>query len=108
MQMTIPVEVKSRRRPASPLIIYVLDLGAYCLLVEDTLKQRPPYGLLHYADATFKIPYNEVLRSEVLATAEAIRSARTLVDVHRQHDEPARCQGCGYRHGCGAEALVGD
>ena len=32
---TIPVEVKSRRRPAVPYEGHVLQLGAYCLLVEE-------------------------------------------------------------------------
>ena len=107
-QMTIPVEVKSRGRPPAPLDGHILQLGAYCLLVEDTFKQRPPYGLLHYSDATFKIPYNENLRRQVLSVAKEIRRARTMPDVPRQHDEPRRCQGCGYRHGCGAESMVRD
>ena len=101
--VTIPVEVKSRQRPPSTPDNHILQLATYCLLVEDTTKQRPPYGLLHYADATLKIAFTDALRREVLATADAIRAARTADDVHRQHDDPARCRGCGYRHACGEE-----
>ena len=105
-QITVPVEVKSRNRPARPLDGHVLQLGAYCLLVEDRYKTQPPYGLLHYADSTLRIPFDGPLRCAVLDTADDIRRARSAPDVRRQHDEPARCRGCGYRHACGDEALV--
>jgi CRISPR-associated exonuclease Cas4 len=70
-------------------------------LVEDVHKTRPPHGLLHYADATLQIAYTDALRRQVLATAEAIRQARHAPDVHRNHNDAARCRGCGYAHACG-------
>lgn len=101
-QMTlVPVEVKSRRRPAITPDGHILQLATYCLLVEDVHKMRPAYGLLHYADATLQIPYTDDLRRTVLEIAEAIRRARTAPDLHRDHDDPARCRGCGYAHACG-------
>lgn len=102
----IPVEVKSRKRPPAPYDSHVMQLGAYCLIVEDIYKERPPYGLLHYADDTLKIPFSNALRSQVLTSAEAIRRNRQATDVARQHRDAGRCQGCGYRHGCGKEALA--
>jgi CRISPR-associated exonuclease Cas4 len=105
----IPVEVKSGRQPqtadAQPAAGHVLQLGAYCLLVEDIHQQRPAYGLLRYADVTLKIPFTDALRREVLDTAEAIRRARRAPDVPRSHQEPARCRACGYRDACGDQAL---
>ena len=101
-----PMEVKSRKAPRRPYASHVLQLATYCLLVEDHFKARPPYGLLRYADATFKIPFTNDLRREVLRSADAIRRARTASDVHRQHSDPARCRGCGYREACG-EAVRG-
>jgi CRISPR-associated exonuclease Cas4 len=105
-ELTIPVEVKSGKRPQIPHAGHVLQLAAYCLLVEDTLGSRPPYGLLHYADATLRIPYTDDLRRQVLETAAAIRSARRASDLRRDHDDPARCVRCGYRHACGGDALA--
>jgi CRISPR-associated exonuclease Cas4 len=101
-QMTlVPVEVKSRRRPSVTPDSHILQLATYCLLVEDVHKVRPAHGLLHYADATLQIPYTDDLRRRVLEIAEAIRRARSAPDVHRDHNDPARCRGCGYAHGCG-------
>lgn len=102
----VPVEVKSRKRPLEPYDSHIMQLGAYCLLIEDNFKERPPYGLIHYADDTVEIPFNNKLRGQVLRAAEEIRRNRKASNVPRQHDDPGRCQGCGYRHGCGDEALV--
>jgi CRISPR-associated exonuclease Cas4 len=96
----VPVEVKSRTQPTVTPAGHILQLAAYCLLVEETQKMRPPYGLLHYADATLQIAYTDALRQAVLDAAQAIRQARTAADVHRDHDDPARCRNCGYRHAC--------
>lgn len=102
----IPVEVKSRSSPPEPYESHVMQLGAYCLIVEDVFKQRPPYGLLRYADQTFKIPFTTGLRTQVIEAANAIRGHRLAASVQRQHRDPGRCQGCGYRQGCGHESLV--
>jgi len=102
---SVPVEVKSRRRPSAPYASHILQLATYCLLVEDVLKVRPPYGLLRYADATLRIPYTDELRAQVLGIADAIRSARSAENLKRDHQDATRCRHCGYRRACGAEAL---
>ncbi len=103
----VPVEVKSRRRPAEAYASHILQLATYCLLVEDVLKVRPPYGLLRYADATLRIAYSDELRGQVLEAADGIRSARSAPDVARDHQEITRCRHCGYRRACGSQALTG-
>lgn len=104
--VTVPVEVKSRTRPAAPYASHVLQLMTYCLLVEDQLGARPPYGLLRYADVTLRIAYTDDLRQQVLDAADAIRAARRSIAVHRQHDDSNRCRACGYQSACGDEALT--
>ena len=101
----VPVEVKSRARPAQPYASHILQLATYCLLVEENFEAAPPYGLLRYADATLQIPYTDELRRRVLDTAAEIRQARRAPDVRRSHSEPQRCTACGYRSACGPEAL---
>ena len=100
-----PVEVKSRRAPGQPPLGHVLQLMAYCLLVEETYRQRPPHGVLRYADASFTIPYTDDLRAQVLHALDAIRQGRRQPDMPRSHDDPWRCRACGYRSACGDEAL---
>jgi CRISPR-associated exonuclease Cas4 len=101
----IPVEVKSGKRPAAPHHGHILQLAVYCILVEEHYGVTPAHGLLHYADATLRIPFTEALRAEVLAAATAIQQAHGARNIRRSHDEIARCRACGYRHACGREAL---
>jgi len=97
---TIPVEVKSSRRPATPYRSHLLQLAAYCLLLEDTQRRRPPYGLLSYQDATLRVDNTSWLRVELLKTLSQMERLRWRGDAARSHDEPARCRSCGYRHDC--------
>ncbi len=102
----IPVEVKSAPAPPEPYPGHILQLAAYCLLVEDVHRVRPPYGILHYRDRTLRIPFTDALRQQVLDTAAALRAARRAPEVHRSHQDPARCRACGYRRACGDQALT--
>jgi CRISPR-associated exonuclease Cas4 len=107
----IPVEVKSARAPSMPYDSHVFQLAAYCLLVERTYGQRPPYGLLRYRDKTFAIDYTPAMEQELLDLLEQMRSdsgkpasraksARQKEGLARSHEEPARCARCGYRQVC--------
>jgi CRISPR-associated exonuclease Cas4 len=108
----IPVEVKSSAAPPQPYPSHVLQLAAYCLLVEESEGRAPPHGLIKYADAVFEVAYTPAVRRELLGTLEAMRrwrsqSARqgTSGGAPRSHDEAPRCAGCGYRGMCD-QALV--
>ena len=96
----IPVEVKSGAAPEQPYAAHVLQLAAYCLLVEEQEGRAPPHGILKYGDRAFEIDYTPRLRAELLHALEALRRDRHARDVDRNHHQPARCQGCGYRDHC--------
>ncbi len=96
----IPVEVKSMWAPREPYDSHRLQLGAYCLLVERSLGQRPPYGLLRYRNRTFRIPYTTSFEDEVIGILEDIRDHKDMEEVCRSHEHPNRCARCGYRNRC--------
>lgn len=103
----IPVEVKSTRlRGAEPYDSHKLQLAAYCLLVEEDTGRRPPYGILHYADASVRLPYSGSLRAELLDTLKLMRAGLDARSLDRSHDEHLRCERCGFHHACGSQALV--
>ena len=99
-RQTIPVEVKPGRRASSPYDSDVMQLAAYCLLVERDLGRRPTYGLLRYEGRTFRIPYDRRLRRALLGTLQAMAGDLAKGDVARSHDEPVRCRFCGFRSQC--------
>jgi len=96
----IPVEVKSSRAPAQPYPSHVLQMAAYCLLVEECYRRRPPYGIVRYADRSFEVDYTPALERELLATVDCMRADLADGDARRSHDEPHRCLTCGYRQQC--------
>ena len=54
--MKIPVEVKTGRKPKAPFFSHVLQIGAYCLLSEETFGTKPTHGLIRYGfDIAFSI-----------------------------------------------------
>ncbi|MBN1483491.1 MAG: CRISPR-associated protein Cas4 [Chloroflexia bacterium] len=101
----IPVECKPSRRSCQPYEADILQLAAYCLLVEENYG-APPYGLLCYRDYTFEIPYDQSLRQDLLFVLQEMRQAVAGDEVWRSHDEPARCVGCSMREHCGDESLL--
>jgi CRISPR-associated exonuclease Cas4 len=96
----VPVEVKSGPAPDQPYPGHVQQLVAYCLLVEKQEGHAPPYGIIKYDDRSFEVDYTPALRSELLRTLDAMRHDLRARDLDRNHDEPSRCAGCGYREQC--------
>ncbi len=105
-QAVIPVEAKPSRRAGRPYEGDVLQLAAYCLLVEETYRRRPPHGLLVYEGRTWEIPFDSALRQRLLDTLAEMRADRERDAVARSHNQPARCAACGMRGQCGEEALA--
>jgi CRISPR-associated exonuclease Cas4 len=101
----IPVEVKSANAPNIPYLGHLLQLAAYCLLVEENTGWSPPHGLLKYADALYEVDFTPELRRELLDTLTEMRQARLAQNVNRSHSQPNKCTACGYRYICD-ETLV--
>ncbi len=96
----IPVEVKSGRTPEAPYDSHIFQVAAYCLLVEKTYAKRPPYGIIHYPKRDFAVDYTTELESALLEQLAEMRRDGLRQDVPRSHEEPARCQSCGFRKVC--------
>lgn len=96
----IPVEVKSGRRPRGPLFSHILQLAAYCLLVEEVYGKRPPYGLLKYGDIVHEIEYTDDLKQLLLSKLEEMRKVAANGEAHRNHNRPGKCANCSRRHAC--------
>lgn len=107
----VPVEVKSAASPAGgrPYDSHLAQLAAYCLLVEDVLGARVPYGLVKYRDREVRVEYTPELREYALALIEEMNedadAAAAGEEVQRSHEDPRRCAGCSLRDAC-TESLV--
>jgi CRISPR-associated exonuclease Cas4 len=98
----VPVEAKSANCPASgvPYASHLMQLACYCLLVEETMEASVPFGVIRYRNQQLRVDYTDELRESLLELLAEMREARQAEDVHRSHEEAARCAACSYREIC--------
>lgn len=97
----IPVERKSRSVSATGAYDgEILQLAAYCLLVEERYGTTVRRGQILYSNGSLEVTFDEGLRARLLGSAAELKSAEGMADVARSHDSPARCRGCGFRQTC--------
>ena len=96
----IPVEEKKGRTPQGPLFSHILQVAAYCLLIEEETGKAPPYGLLKYPEHEHEIEYNEDLKKVLLQKMDEIREIMRTGKAHRSHNRPGKCANCSRRDSC--------
>jgi CRISPR-associated exonuclease Cas4 len=97
----VPVERKSRTVSSSgPHDGEILQLAAYCLLVEEHFHKAVLRGQLQYRNRSIDIPFDDQLRRRLSNALDAMHEVEALRDVPRSHDSPARCRMCGHRSNC--------
>jgi len=95
----VPVELKSGRTPKGPLFSHILQVAAYCVLLEEE-GHKVTHGILRYEEAEHEIEYNPDLRTMVLSKLDDMRALMKSGDVHRNHHRPGKCRSCSRREGC--------
>jgi CRISPR-associated exonuclease Cas4 len=96
----IPVELKSGKAPAAPREGHVLQLAAYCFLVQENYGVRPDYGILQYKDKAFAIDYTDDLEADLLDLLAEMRQGLFQGELDRDHNDWSRCAACGMRNHC--------
>jgi CRISPR-associated exonuclease Cas4 len=96
----IPVEEKKGRTPKGPLFSHILQIAAYCLLIEESTGKTPPYGLLKYPEQQHEIEYDEDLRKILLEKLREMRKIMDTSEAHRNHNRPGKCKSCSRKEGC--------
>jgi CRISPR-associated exonuclease Cas4 len=102
----IPVELKTGRSPRQPYDSHVMQLMAYCLLLESHYEVRPPHGLLRFTqdDKEFRIAYTPEREAQLKAILERMKTFQEAEDVHRNHRNANKCRACSFFEVC-AERL---
>jgi CRISPR-associated exonuclease Cas4 len=96
----IPVEVKSSNAPRRPYQAHILQLAAYCVLVEEVYGVRPSHGILQYRDNAFAIDYTEELEDDLLDLLADMREDMFEDEINRDHNDRRRCARCGVKELC--------
>ena len=95
----IPIELKSGTHQQPPRN-HILQLAAYCQLLEDTTMAFVPYGILVYQDTEFTIPFNPSIRFELESVIKKIRYSIRKETVVLNHNDPRKCIHCSMRQYC--------
>ncbi|UCE37176.1 MAG: CRISPR-associated protein Cas4 [Thermoplasmata archaeon] len=96
----IPVEVKTGRIPRGPLFSHIIQLAAYCLLLEEKNNRTPPYGIIKYGDTQHKIEYTKELRDILINKLDEMKKIMVTGEAHRNHRRENKCRGCSRREIC--------
>ena len=102
----VPVELKPSRQSDSPWLRDVVQLAAYCLLLEETEPRFAGYGYLRYAHRTFRIDFTDRVRGELLRTIAEMRADLTADEVLPNHHDPRRCARCMLVRVCGRAVVT--
>ena len=95
----VPIELKHRPAPRrGPFPSHLVQLAAYCLLIEDLTGRAPPFGVLRYVDGEVTVPFDAALRGKVLSVLAAVRGPYD----GRADPSPAKCHGCPWSASCDA------
>ncbi len=90
----IPVEFKTGRHD-EPLKSHVLQLAAYCHLLEENYGAFVPYGILVYNNKfQYKISFDPKTRFELESTITKMRNLLKTQKIVRNHNDHFRCKSC--------------
>jgi CRISPR-associated exonuclease Cas4 len=96
----IPVEIKSGRAK-EPHKNHIMQLAAYCYLVEENYRRSVPYGIIVYSDGVqHRINFDKTLRSFLLATVDEMKRALRHDCPKRTHSYKQRCLHCSFNGKC--------
>lgn len=95
-----PVELKTGKNKY-PQLNHVLQLAAYCHLLEENFGEFVPYGVLVYNnEQSYKINYNPKIRFELESTIKDMQYTMKTDNIARNHNNKNRCRHCSMRKYC--------
>ena len=99
----IPVEIKTGRPPKAPFFSHVLQIGAYCLLTEETFGKKPPMGHIRYGidNSPHEVIWDTKLKNLVIDKLEEMNYILAgKMEAHRNHKRAGKCNSCSRRKNC--------
>ena len=96
----IPVEIKSGRAK-EPYRGHLLQLAAYCRLIEENYKRPVHYGIIVYSDGIqHKINFDRDLRRDLERTVAEMKKSLNHDCPKRNHSHRQKCLHCSFRDSC--------
>ena len=101
----IPIEVKISAYN-KPQKNHILQLAAYCQLLEENSGKFVPYGMLVYNYISkHKIPFDPKIRFEFESTVKNMREIMKTGKIIRNHNDLFKCKNCSMRSYCDTKII---
>jgi CRISPR-associated exonuclease Cas4 len=97
----VPVELKLNVTGASaPFSNHIIQLSAYCLILEDYFEQAPTHGIIRYADREFTVEYTPALRRKVIKLLAEMQRCSEQEPPPLKNQRAAKCRSCTFQAIC--------
>jgi CRISPR-associated exonuclease Cas4 len=85
---------------STPYNNHIIQVGAYCLILEDYFEQPPTHGILRYADREFTIDYTPALRRKVIKLLAEMERCSEQQPPPLARQRAAKCRACAFQPVC--------
>jgi CRISPR-associated exonuclease Cas4 len=97
----VPVELKLNVHNATvPYSNHIVQVAAYCLILEDYFEQPPTHGILRYADCEFTVEYTPALRKKVIKLLTEMERCSEQQPPPLAKQRAAKCRACTFQPIC--------
>jgi CRISPR-associated exonuclease Cas4 len=96
-----PIEVKNTElKELKPASQHILQIAAYCLILEDYAELPPLYGIVRYSDREFEVEYTPALRKKVIRVLEEMALCNEQQPPPLQKQKVTKCRACIFQPIC--------
>jgi CRISPR-associated exonuclease Cas4 len=97
----VPLELKLNVEDASaPYSNHIVQIGAYCLILEDYFELPPTHGILRYADREFTVEYTPALRKKIIRLLVEMERCSEMQPPILQRQRATKCKVCTFQAIC--------
>ena len=97
----IPLELKLNvQNVTTPYSNHVVQVAAYCLILEDYSERPPTHGILRYADRDFVVDYTPSLRKKVIRLLGEMERCTEAQPPPLLRQRANKCRACSFQPIC--------
>ncbi|HLZ61895.1 MAG TPA: CRISPR-associated protein Cas4 [Ktedonosporobacter sp.] len=97
----VPIELKLKVQDATaPYSNHIIQVAAYCLILESYFERVPTHGILRYADHEFTVDYTPALRKKVIRLLTEMERCSSQQPPPLTRQKVAKCRVCTFQPIC--------
>jgi len=97
----VPIELKLNVHDVTaPHSNHMIQLAAYCLILEDYFVEAPTHGILRYADREFTVEYTPALKKKVIRLLTEMERCNEQQPPPLAKQRVAKCRVCTFQAIC--------